>query len=109
VIFPVTMLGCHRRPQDAQSVFTGLAPASERQNHTTSPSAAVSFACVVKRTWHDSVHRIAGPTFVTTRTPLAEAGRAEHKHGFRIFGSGLFSREGLKWKESLKRIVNLFF
>jgi hypothetical protein len=36
---PVTMLGCHRRPQDAGSVFTTLTPALERQDHTTSPYA----------------------------------------------------------------------
>jgi hypothetical protein len=36
---PVTMLDCHRQPQDAGNVFTTLAPASERQDHTTSPSA----------------------------------------------------------------------
>jgi hypothetical protein len=38
VLFPVTMLGCHRRSSDSLRPAT-LAPASERQNHTTSPSA----------------------------------------------------------------------
>ena len=33
------MLGCHRHPQRRVSIFATLAPASERQNHTTSPSA----------------------------------------------------------------------
>jgi hypothetical protein len=34
------MLGCHRRPEDAGSAFTNLTPASERQDHTTSPYAS---------------------------------------------------------------------
>jgi hypothetical protein len=38
-ISPVTMLGCHRRPRDAEGIFATLAPASERQDHATSPSA----------------------------------------------------------------------
>jgi hypothetical protein len=38
----VTMLGCHRRSPDSLKPAT-LAPASERQDHTTSPSAAVAF------------------------------------------------------------------
>jgi hypothetical protein len=38
VLFPVTMLFCHRRSLDSLRPAT-LAPASERQNHTTSPSA----------------------------------------------------------------------
>ena len=42
-----------------------LAPASERQNHTTSPSA---IAVLVLRRY--DVHRIPHPTSVTTRTPL---------------------------------------
>jgi hypothetical protein len=39
VLSPVTMLFCHRHPRDAESIFANLAPASERQDHTTSPSA----------------------------------------------------------------------
>jgi hypothetical protein len=37
---PVLALGCHRRPEDAGRVFTNLTPASERQDHTTSPYAS---------------------------------------------------------------------
>jgi hypothetical protein len=40
VISPVTGLFCHRHSQDAESVFATLAPASGRQDHTISPSAA---------------------------------------------------------------------
>jgi hypothetical protein len=40
VLFPVTMLGCHRHQRDASASYANLAPASERQNHTTSPYAA---------------------------------------------------------------------
>src|SRR5712664_3175851 len=39
VISSVTMLGCHRRSRKSAS----LAPASERQDHTTSPSARALF------------------------------------------------------------------
>jgi hypothetical protein len=46
-ISPVTMLGCHRRPQDAGNVFPNLTPASERQDHATSPYAAASFVCAL--------------------------------------------------------------
>jgi hypothetical protein len=38
-ISPVTMLVCHRHPRGARKRFTNLAPASERQDHATSPSA----------------------------------------------------------------------
>jgi hypothetical protein len=50
---PVTMLGCHRHPQDAGSVFTNLAPASERQDHAASPSAKALF--VRARTAHSTL------------------------------------------------------
>jgi hypothetical protein len=38
VLFPVTGLSCHRRPHGSSNPVN-LAPASGRQNHTTSPSA----------------------------------------------------------------------
>jgi hypothetical protein len=60
VLFPVTGLFCHRHSQDAQRVFANLAPASGRQNHTTSPSA-----CSVIRLMTCRVHRIPLPTSVT--------------------------------------------
>jgi hypothetical protein len=43
VISSVTMLGCHRRSSDSLRPAT-LAPASERQDHTTSPSAG----CIIR-------------------------------------------------------------
>src|SRR5882757_1866562 len=52
VLFPVTGLSCHRRPQDARCALANLAPASGRQNHTTSPSATlplVSRAAIAHR------------------------------------------------------------
>jgi hypothetical protein len=63
VISPVTMLGCHRRPRDA-GVFTTLAPASERQDHTTSPSAQAPLVAQGLRPAM-CVHRIPLPTSVT--------------------------------------------
>jgi hypothetical protein len=57
VLSPVTGLFCHRRPQDAECVFTNLAPASGRQDHTTSPSAATSL--VRARIAHDATASIA--------------------------------------------------
>ena len=64
VISPVTGLFCHRRSRGIVS-HENLAPASGRQDHTTSPSAIASL--VLRR--YD-VHRIPHPTSVTTRTPL---------------------------------------
>jgi hypothetical protein len=61
VLSLVTGLFCHHHSQDARGVFTNLAPASGRQNHTTSPSA-----CTVSRLPTRRVHRIPLPTFVTT-------------------------------------------
>jgi hypothetical protein len=52
-------------PPSSAFVSADLAPASERQNHTTSPSA---IAVLVLRRY--DVHRIPHPTSVTTRTPL---------------------------------------
>ena len=43
VLFPVTIAWLPPSPVRRESVFTTLAPASERQDHTTSPSAATSF------------------------------------------------------------------
>jgi hypothetical protein len=60
VVSSVTMLGCHRRPRDARGVFANLAPASERQDHTTSPYVADVIRLLTRR-----VHRIPQPTFVT--------------------------------------------
>jgi hypothetical protein len=40
VLFPVTGLFCHRH---SQIISANLAPASGRQNHTTSPSADIAF------------------------------------------------------------------
>jgi hypothetical protein len=67
VISPVTMLGCHRRL--ARHLPRDLAPASERQDHTISPSAAMPL--VVSASPASIASR---PTFVTTRTPLVEVG-----------------------------------
>src|SRR5665213_3003516 len=49
-----------------------LTPASGRQDHTTSPSAAVSFVARHGRTRRCRVHRIPHPTFVTmANAPLS--------------------------------------
>jgi hypothetical protein len=39
---PVNGLFCHRHPRDARRINANLAPASRRQDHTTSPSAKAS-------------------------------------------------------------------
>jgi hypothetical protein len=52
VLFPVTGLSCHRHPRQLL-LLASLAPASGRQNHTTSPSADVAFVCR-----NTCVHRI---------------------------------------------------
>src|SRR5882757_8383749 len=63
VISPVTMLGCHRRPW---FVSTTLAPASERQDHTISPSATLRVRLRTAR-----VHRIPASNVRDDReTPL---------------------------------------
>src|SRR5262245_50832935 len=54
VLFPVTGLSCHRRLSRKLVRAKDLAPASGRQNHTTSPSADVAF---VSR--NTCVHRIS--------------------------------------------------
>jgi hypothetical protein len=56
------------------SVFANLAPASERQNHTTSPSASATF---VRRALR--VHRIPASRFVTIgrNAPLHRGGMRE--------------------------------
>src|SRR5882672_5175337 len=43
VLFPVTIAWLPPSPVRRESVFTTLAPASERQDHTTSPSAQTPF------------------------------------------------------------------
>ncbi|MCA6108438.1 hypothetical protein, partial [Bradyrhizobium cenepequi] len=53
VLFPVTGLSCHRHPRQLL-LLAYLAPASGRQNHTTSPSAS---AALVSR--DTRVHRIS--------------------------------------------------
>src|SRR6202161_2952786 len=59
-------------PSPAAIASTSLMPASRHQNHTTSPSAALSF---VFR--HCCVHRIPRPTFCDDReTPLERGGTA---------------------------------
>jgi hypothetical protein len=70
---PVTMLGCHRRSSDSLRPAT-LAPASERQDHTTSPSACATFVSRAIR-----VHRIPAPRVVTIgrNVPLHRGGMAE--------------------------------
>ena len=88
VLFPVTGLSCHRHSQDARCVFASLAPASGRQNHTTSPSATTSLVLrtatahgkpalrpALRATLSRPPH--SGPTSVTTRTPLIGPGCGE--------------------------------
>jgi hypothetical protein len=72
---PVTMLGCHRQPQDAGSVFMTLAPASERQDHTTSPSACATFVSRAVR-----VHRIPAPRIVTIAMRPSSSRRDAREH-----------------------------
>jgi hypothetical protein len=68
VLSPVTGLSCHRRlrdlgasdPTGPTSPSASLAPASGRQDHTTSPSAQVLLVFQ-----HRRVHRIPLPTSVT--------------------------------------------
>jgi hypothetical protein len=70
----MTMLGCHRHPKARVARFGNLAPASERQNHTTSPSALATF---VRRALR--VHRIPASRFVTIgrNVPLHRGGMRE--------------------------------
>jgi hypothetical protein len=77
VVSSVTMLGCHRRPRDARGVFTNLAPASERQDHTTSPYVADVIRLTTRH-----VHRIPQPTFVTiAKRPSARSRDARQGAG----------------------------
>src|SRR5579872_3258995 len=46
-------LFCHHRRQYAQGTFADLTPASRRQDHTTSPSAAVSTKAA-RQAWYQS-------------------------------------------------------
>src|SRR5882724_4435307 len=63
-----TLLGDHAwlppSPVRRESVFTNLAPASERQDHTTSPSAQTPLVAQSLRSAM-CVHRIPYPTSVT--------------------------------------------
>src|SRR5579859_3390988 len=69
VLSPGTGLSCPRRFEDHPQ---SLAPASGRQDHTTSPSAHAPF--VFRR---NRVHRIPRPTFVTiAKRPSEWAGMA---------------------------------
>src|ERR1700722_7175877 len=61
VLFSVTFAWLPPSAARRVSIFAALAPASERQNHTTSPSALAS---LVLRRYR--VHRIPLPTSVTT-------------------------------------------
>jgi hypothetical protein len=92
---PVTGLFCHRRLADRSAsdarlgsarIMQGLAPASGRQDHTTSPSAPASLVLRLnnrsRETAPPSFTRATptasiafrNPAFVTTRTPLKWTG-----------------------------------
>jgi len=71
VLFLVSRAFLPPSPARCASIVTDLTPASGRQNHTTSPSAASSLV-----SWRPRVHRIPHPTFVTIgQTPLWSAAR----------------------------------
>jgi len=75
-------------PRRLGIITQGLTPASGRQDHTLSPSAAGAF---VSRT--RSVHRIPLPTFVTIgrNAPLIGGGMRTDNHIFLKNGSEIFA------------------
>jgi hypothetical protein len=76
VISPVTMLGCHRHL--AGCLPRNLAPASERQDHTISPSAAMP---LVASTSPASI--ASHPAFVTiAKRPSCRGGTQSDNHNF---------------------------
>src|ERR1700753_168240 len=97
VISPVIGLVCHPRlrgvsgPLGLTSPFANLTPASRRQNHTTSPSAAALF--VFQRT---SVHRIPRSTSVTiAKRPSARRDGMEYATDLGWLRNGKFFDKGL--------------
>src|SRR5436305_9545885 len=118
VISPVIGLCCHRhlanmagpRPVGPTSPPQNLTPASRRQDHTTSPSAATSFVCapvhrsrvgprpamtIARRRCR--VHRIPCPTSVTIAKRPSRVGRdgGSSKDASTNEGSGIFLRRRL--------------
>src|ERR1700738_1135249 len=100
VLSPVIGLVCHRRWQ----VIANLTPASRRQDHTTSPSAAAPFVCVSQA--EDPIAPMLPrpphplPNVCDDReTPLCvgrDGGRCRFDLGLRR--SGIFFAEGLDSK-----------
>ena len=79
VLSPVSGLFCHRHL--AENLPQGLAPASRRQDHTTSPYAFVHSSALARL--NKSVHRIPRPTYVTTMIrPSIGTGRASYNSDF---------------------------
>jgi hypothetical protein len=129
VLFPVTGLSCHRRFAGSSRLTARsgsarhpqtLAPASGRQNHTTSPSAIASLVlraaiahekpalrsrarAILSRPPH------SGPTSVTTRTPLIGPGCEEETTDLGEGRSELFLRGGLDDPNQVERVWEIRF
>ena len=89
VLSPVTGLVCHRRPR--KCLPRNLTPASGRQDHTASPSAA----CIVRQR-HCRVHRIPHPTSVTIAIrPQAGRDSDGYRSDLGLKNTRIFLREGL--------------
>jgi hypothetical protein len=84
---PVTGLVCHRR---LRIESTDLTPASGRQDHTTSPSAASAFVKGAAR-----VHRVPPRVRDDREPPLSETGRLIFRIDFSNGKSGIFFASGL--------------
>src|SRR6266478_3934628 len=93
-------------PPSSVGRTTDLAPASGRQNHTTSPSA-----CAVIRLMTCRVHRIPHPTSVTIASRPSSRERDERRKPL-IWGPGKaksFSRQDWTTQISLNRLAKLGF
>jgi hypothetical protein len=102
VLSPGTGLSCPRRSRDKPAT---LAPASGRQDHTTSPSASAS---LVSR--HRCVHRIPLPTSVTIAIrPSCGGGTARTIHNFRFSEREIFfsERAGQRNQKTTRRANHL--
>jgi hypothetical protein len=99
-ISPVTGLSCHRH---SWFVSTNLAPASGRQDHAISPSAAAALVLHSLR-----VHRSPHSTYRDDAyVPLHEAGCIKGRHGFQRRKSEIFFAGYLNGEISLNPLDKL--
>jgi hypothetical protein len=100
VLSPVTGLSCHRRPQ---IISASLAPASGRQDHTTSPSALAG----VRRS-PTTASTASRRAFVTIAIrPSCRAGRRLYRGDLGANRSGLFLAPRLDGANHIDRIEQI--